>query len=576
MKRIIVLLVVLAMLISAPVAVLAQEPEPGSGGPIIEGNGGTSIGPINDLRCSGTDCRSVTQWLAVGFMGVDPETQYFAPNIEGALVKDWTVSEDGMTYTFNLTDELVWSDGEPIDGFDYQFAYYAYKHADEFESPYGYTVDDIEAVAVSDDGYTVTVTFSTSACTVLSDAAINMVPSHVFGWTPDMGEDFDWTSLIEHPYETDPDVSGGPFVFSEMDSERVVMLTNENYYTTVVPEGYLYVTVPDQVVMAERFIAGELNVIESPQPSKVEEIRAADHLQTYSFPGNSWDYLSLNLADPDNPMDGFVADEDGNPVLDEDGLPIPVEQPPHPLFGDVRVRRAIQLAIDMDEIMEKAVLGEGTVMPSFLIPSSWAFDDTLEPITQDQEAAVALLEEAGWTDTDGDGILDKDGMPFSFELVTNEGNTRRGQIVELVQQHLAEIGIEVEVASIDFNQLLDIMDAQSFDAFVLGWRNAFPDDPDWTGLFTTDGDIVGSGFNSMSYSNPEVDRLFMEGNNVPGCAPEDRAPVYHELQRILQEDQAYVWLFARDGMYAANESITNWSPRPNMPFWHAEEWVIAQ
>lgn len=148
------------------------------------------------------------------------------------------------------------------------------------------------------------------------------------------------------------------------------------------------------------------------------------------------------------------------------------------------------------------MLGEGTVNASFLSAGSWAVDPNLEPIRQDQEAAVALLNEAGWSDTDGDGILDKDGVKFSFELLTNEGNTRRGQIAELVQQHLAQIGIEVQVSAIDFNQLLELQDSQTFDAVVLGWRNSYPDDPDWTGLFTTDGDVVGSGFNSMSYSNP--------------------------------------------------------------------------
>ena len=444
------------------------------------------------------------------------------------------------------------------------------------KSPYAYTVDDVDTVEVSEDGYTVTIKFLSAACGVLSDAAKNLVPAHIFGWTPEMGEDFDWASMIEHPFELEPNVSGGPFVFESMDSERVVLLTNNSYYKTVVPEGYLYVTVPDQTVMAERFIAGELNVMDNPQAAKREEIRNNADLQSFSYPGNAWDYLALNMADPDNPTNGFEADADGNPILDENGLPTPVEQAPNPLFADVRVRRAIQLAINLDEIMEKAVLGEGTVMPSFLVPSSWAVDPNLQPIAQDVEAAKALLAEAGWTDSDGDGVLDKDGVAFSFELLTNEGNTRRGQIAELVQQHLAEVGMEVEVSAIDFNQLLDIQDAQTFDAIVLGWRNSYPDDPDWTGLFTTDGDIVGSGFNSMSYSNPEVDRLMKEANNVPGCKPEDRAPVYAQLQKILQDDQAYVWLFAQDGFYAASNSIENWTPKPSNLYWQAETWKIAK
>jgi peptide/nickel transport system substrate-binding protein len=575
MKRLIVLAMVLA-LIATPLAVFAQDP--GSGGPLIQGNGGTSVGPINDLRCSGTDCRAVTRWLAVGFLGVDPELQNIAPGVwDGVLATDWTVSDDGLVYTFDVRDDLEWSDGEPVTGWDYVFAYYAYKHADEFESPYSYTVDNIVSVEYLEDQSQVVVTMDSTSCDVLTDAAINMVPAHVFGWEPEMGEDFDWSSLIEHPYETAPDVSGGPFVFKSMDSDRVVLTTNFNYSDgPVIPEGWLYITVPDQTVMAERFIAGELNVMEGIQNAKRQEVRDNPDLQYFDYPGNSWDYMAFNLANPDNPQNGVEVDEDGNPVYDENGLPIIVEQEPHPIFSDVRVRRAIQMAIDLDEIMEKAVLGEGDVMASYDVPTSWALDPNLEPVPQDVEGAVALLEEAGWTDTDGDGILDKDGMPFEFELITNEGNTRRGQIGELIQQDLAEIGIQVDFVAIDFNQLLDIMDAQTFDALILGWRNGFPSDPDVTGLFGSDADIVGSGFNFTSYTNPELDRLFLEGLNVPGCAPEDRAPIYWQVQKILQDDQPYVWLFTQGGFYAASAKIEGWSPAANIPFNDAEDWLVTQ
>jgi peptide/nickel transport system substrate-binding protein len=573
MKRIIVLLITVVLLISVSVTVVAQEP--GSGEPIIQGNPGTSVGPLNVLRCSDTGCFAVARWLVVPFLGIDYATHYYAPDVDGVLVKDWTISDDGLTYTFNLNDYRMWSDGEPVDGFDFLFAYYAYKHAGEFESPFSYAVNDIDTVMVSDDGYTVTITFTSTACGVLGDAALFLVPSHVFGWTPELGEDFDWPSLIGHPYETEPTVSGGPFVFQSRDSERVVLVANENYYKPVIPEGVIYASVPDQTVMVDRLIAGELNVAEGVQPAKMAEIRANENLQTFDYPGNSWDFLALNLADPDNPVDGFEVDENGNPVLDTNGLPVPVVQPLHPLFGDVRVRRAIQLAIDVNEIMEKTVFGEGTIMASSQVPSSWAFDPDLEPIGYDPGAAVALLEEAGWTDTNGDGVLDKNGVKFSFELLTNQGNTRREQIIELVQQNLAEIGIDVEVSSVDFNQLLAIVDGQTFDAYVLGWLNPYPDNlEEWQAYFSTGFDVVGSGFNNVSYSNPDVDRLFEEARHIPGCKQEDRAPLYYEIQRILQDEQAYIWLFARNGMYAASKNITNWNPQANNMFYQAEEWLI--
>jgi ABC-type transport system substrate-binding protein len=362
-----------------------------------------------------------------------------------------------------------------------------------------------------------------------------------------------------------------------MDAERVILTANENYTDSVViPEGYIYASVPDQIVMAERFLAGELNVIEDPQVTKREDIRNDANVQNYEYSGRAWDYLSLNYADPDNPQHGVEVDENGEPVKDENGLPIIVEQDPHPIFGDVRVRRAIQLAINVDEIIEKATLGEGTVMAANELPTSWALNPDLQPVPHDPEAALALLADAGWTDSDGDGLLDKDGQPFSFELLTNVENARRTQIGELVQEQLAQIGIEVNFVTLDFNQLLEIQDSQTFDAVILGWRNGYPIDPDQTGIFTSDGDIVGSGFNSVSYTNPEIDRLMKAALAVPGCGLEDRAAIYHQIQEILQQDQPYVWLFAQNGFYAASNTVNGFNPYPNEMYWNADVWTITQ
>jgi peptide/nickel transport system substrate-binding protein len=574
MKQFIALVVVVSVLVT-PLTVLAQEP--GSGGPIIEGSGGTSVGSLNNIRCRGTDCRNVTRWLYPRLIAIDPESQYFAPGRRnGVLATGWTVSDDNRVYTFTLRNDMVWSDGQPITGWDYQFTYYAYKNADLTESSYGYLVADMTDVQVSNDGYTLTVTFDGPSCENLNNVALTIMPAHAFGWEPGMGNDFDWAMMVDHPFDTAPTISGGMFKFQSMDSERVVLVANETYADgPVIPEGYVYVMMPDQTILAERFIAGELNVADNPQEAKRAEIRAHEDLQFYEYPGNSWEYLALNYANPNNPQNGVAVDADGNVVYDENDLPIIVAQDPHPLFGDVRVRRAIQLAIDVDEIITKAAFGQGTAMASNELPTSWARDPNLAPVPYDPEGAKALLAGAGWT-PGADGILVKDGLRFSFRLLTNTENTRRVQIGELVQQQLAEIGIEVNLVTIDFNQLLDIMYDQTFDAIILGWRMGYPANPDETGIFTSDGDELEGGFNMLSYTNAEVDRLMKEALMVPGCAAEDRAPIYWQIQAIMQRDQLYVWLYAEHGFYAANTSVAGFDPFPNDMYWNAHEWTVTQ
>ncbi len=573
MRRILFALSVL-LLLAAPMLATAQEPE---GGLIIEGNGGTSIGSLNYIRCSGTDCRRPTAFMYPSMLSTDPETQFFAAGGFGAMADSFTISEDGLTYTFTLRQDMKWTDGEPVTGWDYKFAAEALLSG-EIDSPYTSSVEGrIENVEVSEDGYTVTVTLSSAACDALGVLSTpRFTPAHVFGWEPG-AEDFDFSVMIDHAMDTEPTVTAGVFKFDSMQAgERVALVTNPDYPTPAKVEGFLYVNVPDQTVMAERFLAGELNIMDNPQNATRQGMRENPDLQTFDYPGISWDYVGLNLANPDNPQNGVELDADGNVMRDENGLPIPVEQEAHPLFGDVRVRRALQHAINLDEIMEKAALGEGTVMAANELPSSWALNPDLAPVAYDPELAKQLLAEAGWT-PGSDGILvNADGVRFSFELLTNEGNTRRGQIGELIQDQLGAIGIEVDFVAIDFNQLLDIMDGQTFDAFILGWRNGYPVDPDQTELFTSAGDIVGSGFNMVSYINPELDKLMEEGRTVPGCALEDRAEIYHQIQEILQRDQPYLWLFAQNGFYAANKAIEGWAPYANELYWNVETWTVSQ
>ena len=131
------------------------------------------------------------------------------------------------------------------------------------------------------------------------------------------------------------------------------------------------------------------------------------------------------------------------------------------------------------------------------------------------------------------------------------------------------------LTTIDFNTLLDIMDTQTFDTFILGWRNGWPDDPDATQLFTAQADVVGGGSNNTSYYNPEFEALNLQAKSVPGCAVEDRAVLYQEMQAIFQADLPYVPLFTQDGMYAAGPEVAGFGPYPSNLYWNVDTWTQA-
>ncbi len=567
----------LAAVSLAVAPILAQE----DGGIIIEGNFGGDPATFNPLLASDTSSTRITGFLFPGFVNVDVSTagfsEYAPPLAAGGVVESWTVDETNTVYTFTLRQGLAWSDGEPITSADVMYTWAAIQGgaAGVVDTPLSYVIDPSGASGILDvtapDDYTVVVTFASPECTSLGYAgALAPVPSHAL---PE-----DVAELMDIDFNLAPSVTAGPFSFGEnRPAEQVALIADQTYFDAgeggVVPAGFIYRVVPDQTVLVEQFFAGETNVIDGPAVdarARFNEAGEAGNAQVYSYPGNSWDYLAFNLADPENPQSG--TDEAGNPI----------DQGVHPLFGDVRVRQALAQAIDVDAIINAAVFGEGVRMTSFIIPASWAYASELPPIAFDPEAAAAALAEAGWVDGDGDGILEangamfaEDGTPLSFSLYTNEGNTRRTAIGTLVQDQLAQIGVQVDFQTIDFNTLLDIMDSQTFDTFILGWRNGYPDDPDATQLFTPAGDVIPGGSNNTSYYNPEFVRLNLEAKTVPGCDQEVRAALYHEMQSIFQQDVPYVPMFAINGMYAAGAGVDGFGPYPSQLYWNATSWSVA-
>jgi peptide/nickel transport system substrate-binding protein len=556
------------------VGALPAVAQGGTGGIIIEGNFGSDPTPFNPLLCTDTACDRIYQFLIPDIIGVDPSTGQFAASGENSMVRDalatsWEISDDGTVYTLHLRDDMQWSDGEPVTAHDYAFAWQAVTSG-QTDTNLGYLMDTIASIEAVDD-YTVVVTFYTPGCNAFNDMTdLNPIPAHVFS--------DDFSLFNDNPWNLDPTVSAGPFVFGQFrPAELTTVLANPNYpdaeMGAVLPEGFIYKQVPDQTVLVEQFLAGELNFIDNPAVERRSDIRAAaetGEIQVYDYPGDRWDFFNFNLADPANPQNG----------VDENGNVIP--QDPHPIFGDVRVRQAIALAVDVDAIIDGAVFGEGERMASNVIPGSWAYNEDLTPIPYDPDAALALLDEAGWRDEDGNGVLEahgamyaEDGTELAFSLYTNEGNTRRAAIGTIIQDQLSQIGIAVDFQAIDFNTLLDIGYSQTFDAIILGWRQSYPDSPDQTQYMSSGADVVGSGDNWASYDNAEIDDLMLQAKNYPGCDVAGRKAIYDHIQEIMQADLPYLWLFTQNGMYAARSNVENFNPYPANWRWNIDSWSIT-
>jgi peptide/nickel transport system substrate-binding protein len=357
-------------------------------------------------------------------------------------------------------------------------------------------------------------------------------------------------------------VSAGPFLFQSWTrDDNLILVRNESYWEGAPHmDGIIVRVVPDAGARLAQLQSGEIDYLEGTQPNQIASAEQDPDLARFRYNDDGYNYIGLNLANPDNPQNG--RDEEGNLI----------PQDPHPILGDVRVRQAIAHAIDYQSIIDNILLGQGYPMAANVLPTiEWAVNTDIQPYEYDLERAQALLEEAGWVDSNADGIREKDGMDMNLSLITNAGNTTREDIGVLVQDQLQQIGINVDFQAIDFGTMLDQMDAQTYDMAIAGWTG-IGSDPNDDLLWSSEYDVVGSGFNATSYQNPRVEELLVEGYSVPGCAPEDRAPVYKEIQQIIHDDVPYIFLSGRVANDFYNKDWTNINPGTWNFKWNIHNW----
>ena len=243
-----------------------------------------------------------------------------------------------------------------------------------------------------------------------------------------------------------------------------------------------------------------------------------------------------------------------------------------PLFQDKRVRQALTYAINKESIIQGVLLGLGVVATGPYKPDSWVYNPHVKRYPYNLEKAKELLKEAGWEDSDGDGILDKDGRPFAFSILTNQGNTQRTNAGVIIQADLKKVGIEVNVRIVEWAAFLkEFINKKNFEAVILGW--SVPQDPDqydvWHSTKTKETEL-----NFVSYNNPEVDRLLDLGRHTFDL--EKRKEYYYKFQEILAEDQPYTFLYVPDSLQCISSRFHGIKPAPAGITYNFIKWYVPK
>ena len=517
---------------------LGRLPEPGAADMAarIERHVTGDLGSTNPIMISTTAEFDILGLTGFGLFSFDRSLEPFA---SAESVKTWQTSADGMFDKVVLRDDLVWSDGTPITAHDIAFTYTVIMDPRVPVPAVRSGTDQLRGVHAYDDR-TIVFFHKEPLATNVWNINFPVLPKHVYEKTwekdPTLKDSPEHVKLEESP------VCGGPYEIVQRKRGQEIVLARRLSWSTVRGK-----QVRDEPYFKEirfRIIEDPNTALLALKAGELDEMVLLPEQWTTQTTGEDFSKRNTKATAPE-----WVSFHFGWNIAT-------------PFFADRRVRRAMTYAFDHDEMLEKLCYGLYKPCTGNFAEDSWmASKKKIEPSKQDLDKAEALLDEAGWTDHDNDGVRDKeiDGrlVPFEFSMLVNQ-QPLRVKICTLLKENLDQIGVRMNVRPLESTVLQQLTQDKKFQAYLGGWGSGT--DPDTSeNIWAT-----GAGRNFISYSNPEVDRLFIEGRRELDRTK--RAEKYARIQEILYEDQPYTWLYWRNSFYGFSKQLRGYVFSPRGPY----------
>jgi peptide/nickel transport system substrate-binding protein len=450
----------------------------------------------------------------------------------GDLAESWDVSASGLVITFHLRKGVKWHDGQPFTADD---VLYTYQVTVDPKTPTAYAGDFMKVKKAEVlDAYTFRITYDKPFAPALISWGNAILPRHLL-----FGKDITKSALSRHPIGT------GPYKFKEwIAGQKIVLVSNTDYFEgRPYIDGYITRIIPDTATMFLELRAQGISMMDLTPlqyTRQTENNLFKENFHKYRYLGFKYVYLGYNLKNP--------------------------------LFTDKRVRQAISYAINKEEIISGVLLGLGKPATGPYKPGTWAYNGNVKIYNYNPQKARQLLGEAGWRDTKGNGILEKDGKPFVFEIVTNQGNDTRQKCAEIIQRQLKEVGITVKIRILEWAAFVnDFITKRRFDAVILGWSISL--DPDaydvWHSSKTAPEEL-----NFMSYNNPEADEMMEKGRSTFNQS--QRKKYYDRFQEILAEDQPYTFLYVPEELIIISNRFRGIEPAAIGLDYNFIKWYVPQ
>lgn len=526
------------------------------------------LNPIvtNDATASG-----IFIYIFENLLEVNRVTYELTPLIAKSIPE---VSDDHLSYTFDLREDVTFSDGVPLTGEDIIYTVKVIKNPfSDAQSLRNYFVDVRSVELVDRNKYKVRFNMSRPYFrAVYSIGDMEIIPKHIldkdnvtdkFSWEeldaaqksfdqkkyPEMQKYADFINSQEVSRDPKYVIGSGPYILEKWTTgQSLILKRNENYWNKKMlpnyPSKLVFKTIKDQNAAVVAAKNKEVDHMQVYQPT--------DFVENVKNP----EQFGLKKALVIEPAYNYIAWNNK-----------------HPIFSDKKVRWALSYAIDRRSIIDKIVYGMATTIQSHIFQKSKFINTDLPEIPYNTEKSKELLAEAGWKDTDGDGILDKiiDGKKVDFKFTfTNNTNPKRKKVILILIEQLKQLGIEANIQEYEWSVFLEKVKKHDFDACFAGWQlTVTPDDPY---QIWHSSQAEGEGSNHISYINPESDKL-LEANRLE-FDDNKRKDILKKWQQIIYDDQPVTFLWTEPVRYLYSERFKNarWYAYPDSPL--LNEWWV--
>lgn len=471
----------------------------------------------------------------------------FYPFGNAEVIESWETSSDRLYDKVVLRDDLVWSDGKPITAHDIEFTFQAIMNPRVPAVAVRSGTDELKWVKAYDDR-TVVFFHKEALATNMWNVLFPIIPKHVYAESikedPTLGNSPYHTKLENEP------ISGGPYkVVKRVRNQEIVLERREDWY---MHDGEQVRRKPYAKTVRFRIIEDPNTALLALKTGDIDELELRAEQWVTQTDDDEF-YRRNTKATGVEWSHAYI------------GWNIGV-----PFFSDAQVRQAMSYALDHEEMIKSICFGLYEPGQGIFHPTAWmAAKPAPEPYAQSLDKAEDLLDAAGWDDSDGDGIRDKEiggrKVDFQFTLIVASGSETGIKIAELLKSNLDQIGVICDIKPTEFTVMQELARTHKFQAMMAGWGTG-TDPATLENLWTTKA-LEQNGRNYTQYTNPEVDALFEKGKRV--FDRDERAKIYGEIHRKLWEDQPYTWLYYRSSFYGFSKDLRGYMFSPRNPYGYA-------